>query len=380
MFDSKKYACSILTLLLCWNVRASSNYGLGPIEVRDQFPITLRFLSMTPGHTKPIGNNVASLSYQFVVTNTFLNSQGATQQISDNKLEAGLEPSDFYDKQTHESIPGYHNYIDVESHYHRFSWKYGLSENLELGLNLVFVSLIGGAFDHAIEEVHRWVGIDNAKEFGAYRANNKRDQYYFFVALKDRFLIASEQEVYTAPSDPVLDFKWTLTEGNDFMPAIAIKTSVKFPAPKNGDSPEDQEAQELLSNGKMDWGMSALFSKGFEYWVIHLGWAKSRLGENDGFVSELNNRYVTFELRHSLESSTLFQFVSLGSVYPEIDEISGVHDRGNVSLSRDTEILVVGYKYRGKSGWIWDMGFVEDFSQFSNQTDISLFFELGIEF
>ena len=253
-------------------------------------------------------------------------------------------------------------------------------KNLEFGLHLVFVSLMGGVFDHGIEEVHRLVGIDNATEFGAYRANAKRNQYHFFVAREDHFLIASEQEVYAAPSDPVLDFKWTLTEGNDFMPAIAIKTSVKFPAPRSGNSPADKAAQELLSNGKMDWGMSALFSKGFEYWVIHLGWAKSRLGESDGFVSELNNRYVTFELRHSEESSTLFQFVSLGSVYPEVDEISGVHDRGNVSLSRDTEVLILGYKYHGKSGWIWDIGFVEDFSQFSNQTDASLLFELGIEF
>ncbi len=369
-----------MALLFCWQALATSNYGLGPIEVRDQFPITFRFLSMTPSNTKPIGDGVASLSYHFVVTNTFLNSQGATKAIDDNTLEAGLEPSDFNDPNTGKPIPGFHNYIDVESHYHRLSWKYGLSENLEFGLNIAFVSLIGGIFDHAIEEVHRLVGIDNATEFGAYRANTQRNQYHFFVALEDRFLIASEKEIYTAPTDPVLDFKWTLTEGNEVIPAIALKTSVKFPLSRSSDTPEEEEANEILSNGKTDWGMTALFSKGFEYWIIHLGWSKSRLGENDGFVSELDHRYVTFELRHSEESSTIFQFMSIGSVYPEVDEISGVNDRGNVSLSREVEVLVLGYKYHSRSGWTWDIGFVEDFSQFSNQTDASLLFELGMVF
>ena len=54
----------------------SKNSGLGPLELRNQYPLTHQFLSLHPENTSTQKKGKSRLSYHIAVANTFVNTQG----------------------------------------------------------------------------------------------------------------------------------------------------------------------------------------------------------------------------------------------------------------------------------------------------------------
>lgn len=132
---------------------ASEPFGLGPLEIRDQFPLTLPFLSMAPDHPKTQDSGTWYFGYQLALSNTFLNSEGgserspvagrakdSTGKITHEEVKRGLTEGDFFDSKTGYPIPGFRNYMDVESDRQVLKIRYGFWKSLELGVELPFVS------------------------------------------------------------------------------------------------------------------------------------------------------------------------------------------------------------------------------------------------
>ena len=116
----------------------SQNTGLGPLEIRTQYPVTMPFLSMYPENTKTLGSGVAFFSYGYAVGNTIMNTEGEDRQITKEEVNRGIVISDFYDKDTNTAIPGFRLYMDIESNRHLFRFKYGLGDSFEFGLEKEF--------------------------------------------------------------------------------------------------------------------------------------------------------------------------------------------------------------------------------------------------
>ncbi len=365
----------LVTCLLWWGtpggVLAAENFGLGPLEIRDQFPVTMPFLSMTPENTQTLKAGEFFFSYQLAVANTFLNSAGAADQVDADTVERGLVPADFFSEKTGLPVSGFHNYIDVESYRHLIKLKMGFTDFLEFGIEFPFVSFVGGSLDIGSEAVHNLVGIDNDSAAGAYRTRSDRNRYDFYVLKEDTFVISADEPFENEASDVVFNIKWNLWEGSDLLPAVTAKFSYKSPIENRNDN------QRLVSSGEVDFGSYLLLSKRYGDWIVYLGLGSSNLGESGEFSSSLRHRFMAFEFQLSSDDAWVFQAVSQSSIYRTSGSLIGSDQQvESAALSRVTDLAVIGYK-SWFGDWLIETGFVEDFNQFGNQTDIVLFFEIG---
>ncbi|MBF0287325.1 MAG: DUF3187 family protein [SAR324 cluster bacterium] len=364
------------TILLLWGNEkfaeaAEENSGLGPLEIRDQFPVTLPYLSMSPENTSTIEDNVFFFSYQLAVANTFLNSAGRNKQITKDEISRGLVEADFFSSKTGKPVPGYHTYIDVESYRHVFRIKYGLFDVMEFGLELPYVTFAGGSLDIGSEFVHSLVGIDNSSAAGAYRSQSERNRYDYYIQQDDQFLINTDSQFENIPGDPILKFKWNFWEGNSIFPAITLKLVYKLATANRSTE------QKLISSGHSDFGSYLIFSKTYGDWVVYLGWGHSDFGKSENFSSELSHRFVALEYRLDSDLSIVLQTMSQSSIFPTSGSLFGTQQEvGSAFLSNLTDVAVIGYKQWLGALFI-EAGFIEDYNQTGNQTDIVLFFELG---
>lgn len=86
---------------------------------------------------------------------------------------------------------------------------------------------------------------------------------------------------------------------------------------------------------------------------------------------------MAFEFQLSSDDAWVFQAVSQSSIYRTSGSLIGSDQQvESAALSRVTDLAVIGYK-SWFGDWLIETGFVEDFNQFGNQTDIVLFFEIG---
>jgi hypothetical protein len=356
-------------------IAGGENFGLGPLEIRPQFLVNQPFLAMSPENTLTLKNGEASLSFGIEIANTFVNTQGPTEQITKTEVARGLTLADFLDKDGN-TVKGFSLYLDAESKRKKIKYRYGLSDSLEFKFELPFISFDGGTMDSTIESVHSMIGISNFKKGGAYRALSERNQYAYYVVKDGEFVYASTQQIYNVRGEPIVGLKWNLSEGGKVMPAASLKLSYKF---ANTDRSGEQQ---LIRSGGVDWGHYLILSKGFNNWIVYFGDGQTRIGNNRGFASSLSHRFMTMEYRFAEEDSFVFQTVSQSSIFPN----SGASSRStsgenqeqrNYNLSTPTSVSAFGYKFLSGSIF-WETGFVQDYNNFGNETDFVFFWEMGV--
>ena len=356
-------------------IAGGENFGLGPLEIRPQFLVNQPFLAMSPENTLTLKNGEASLSFGIEIANTFVNTQGPTEQITKTEVARGLTLADFLDKDGN-TVKGFSLYLDAESKRKKIKYRYGLSDSLEFKFELPFISFDGGTMDSTIESVHSMIGISNFKKGGAYRALSERNKYAYYVVKDGEFVYASTQQIYNVRGEPIVGLKWNLSEGGKVMPAASLKLSYKF---ANTDRSGEQQ---LIRSGGVDWGHYLILSKGFNNWIVYFGDGQTRIGNNRGFASSLSHRFMTMEYRFAEEDSFVFQTVSQSSIFPN----SGASSRStsgenqeqrNYNLSTPTSVSAFGYKFLSGSIF-WETGFVQDYNNFGNETDFVFFWEMGV--
>jgi hypothetical protein len=369
---------SAFIISIAWNNSAqagSINSGLGPLEIRPQFIVSQPFLAMTPENSSTLKGGESKLSVGIEIANTFVNTQGPTEQITKKEVARGLTKEDFYDKNG-DAGKGYSLYLDAETKRKNLKYNYGISDSLEFKLEIPFLSFDGGFMDSSIESVHSLIGISNFKQGGAYRALSERNKYDYYVVKDGEFVYASNQIIYNVRGEPSMGLKWNLSEGGNVMPAATLKLSYKF---ANSDRSGEQK---LVRSGGVDWGHYLILSKGFDKWIVYFGDGKTRIGENLGFASSMSHQFMSLEYRIEEEVSFVFQSVSQSSIFQETAasprSTSGENqEQRNSNLSVSTSVSAFGYKF--VSGPIfWETGFVQDYNNFGNETDFVLFWEMGV--
>ncbi|MDP6330771.1 MAG: hypothetical protein QGF55_07940, partial [SAR324 cluster bacterium] len=110
----------------------SKNSGLGPLELRNQYPVTQQFLSLHPENTATQKKGKSRFSYHIAVANTFVNTQGHSKQITSKEFQNKISESDFDDNDPNTSgsddkVRGFSLYLDVETTRHTFEYRFGLS-------------------------------------------------------------------------------------------------------------------------------------------------------------------------------------------------------------------------------------------------------------
>ena len=87
-------------LLLIFFLAASTlpartrNAGLGPLEVRNHYPVTHAYLWMYPENTATLPDGEALTRYSFSMADTSVNTQRSTHQIAQPEYARGIVASD----------------------------------------------------------------------------------------------------------------------------------------------------------------------------------------------------------------------------------------------------------------------------------------------
>ena len=202
-----------------------SDKRVGPIGIRNQMPLDLFYLQMIPDKADVIETNKWTLNADYTVSNI--------------TVSAFTPATSLYDIQ-----------IDLEVSRITLDFRYGLRDNLEIGLELPYISLSSGYLDDVIEGIEDGVGARTP------RSRERQGSYELDYTFKynSEYLISMKHST-EGLGDIVLNAKYQLLkEAECFLPDISVRTAVKFPT---------AEKDDLLGSGEIDYGFGLLMDRGF---------------------------------------------------------------------------------------------------------------------
>ncbi|MBI4081395.1 MAG: DUF3187 family protein [Candidatus Lambdaproteobacteria bacterium] len=349
---------------------AVDNGGLGPLPIRNQFPPGLPYLSYQPEPTPTLADGGFRMLYQYAIANTFVNTQSPDKSppacppdsrpnctITGTEVGQGLTAANF-------PATGYGAYLDMEVERHQLSFRYGLFSALELGLDLAWLNFGGGRMDGSIEDVEKRFGAFNES-----RAFSDRNRFDYYLYRNGEAIHATSRPAGGLMQDPVYHVKWGWSDGGDYLPAISVKLSYKQPL-DGSPSPTRQ----LVSSGRSDTGGYLLLSKAIGNWVGHFQFGSTQLGiHREQYSERLLNKTFALEYRTDSSNSWLLQIATQSNIFRKRQ---GSLVDNDFLLSRATDVLIVGHKFKGDRT-LFDFGAVEDFNSRLNETDIVFFLDLG---
>lgn len=210
----------------------STNWGRGPIELADQFPLALPHADFTGGSPAVLPARHCRFHPGFAWTNT---------------------------------INQRRNYlVDAEVRTANLALDCGTGNDFQLGFDLPIVYRGGGTLDHAIYEWHELWGLPQGPrdDPGA-----REDRYAISGANGDGALF-NWKEKGTKTGDVTLRAKYLVSPGDDRLPAFALTESLRLPT---GAATYGQEAIDLVSG--------ALFSKRWRNIALYTGAAHIFIGD-----------------------------------------------------------------------------------------------------
>jgi len=313
---------------------------MGPIDIRNQMPLYLFYLQMVPDKAEPVERN------KFIIN--------ADYTVSNITVSAFTPASSLYDVQ-----------IDLEVSRVTLDFRYGLYDNLEIGLEVPYISLSSGYLDNLIEGVEDGIGARTP------RSRERQGSYEFDYTLRYNYNYLIEKKRSThGLGDVVLNAKYhLLKEKGWFSPNISLRSAIKFPT---------AEKDDLLGSGKWDYGVGLLIDKGFfDRFFIYTG-ANVVMIEKPDFLSILGIKDYIYSGMLAME----FLFTKRFSFVLQASGNSTPYPYSNTNpLDNDAYELVVGFNYRWKekTDAVWNFSIAENISAASSP-DVSLHTGLNWKF
>lgn len=308
----------------------------GPLPVRTQNPLYLRFISMPLEKTTPTPKGEFVLSLETTFSNLFERNIPATG--------TGVD-------------------MDMELVRTAFKTNYGLFKNMTLGMELPFLSFSGGFLDSFIQGYHNAFGFPNA---GRQNVDNGRFSYQLF---EDGVSFYQTDQAVFRLGDVVLSQKLKVIDERKKIPAVALKTSLKIPT---------GSLTQGTGSHRPDFGLSLLFEKSHKrlHGFTQIGFLA--LGGDSRLRPILTKGGAFFS--QALEFN-LFEHLSLVS---QIDFVSSLFKNTDITeLNQEVFDLTFGFtgevetkKYFKKI--FYKASFTEDPLSRGPSIDFTLFFDVGV--
>jgi hypothetical protein len=311
--------------------------AFGPLTVRNQNPIYLQTLGLTPKRATTLPLGTTEIRIDSAYSNIFEKGASATTRLN----------------------------LDMELWRLALHLQYGIREDLEVGIEIPFFHTSGGFLDAFIQKFHRFFGLPNG---GRDRVPNNQYHYEFYE---------NGQLIYDAPSqrfnlgDVTLKLKHHVLDEGRYHPAVAWFADMKFPTGRNSKG---------LGNGAFDFGLGVALEKSYKR--IH-GYL------NVEYIVTAADNILDNYMRHTmLAYATAFE-VTLLDTWSVIIQLAG-----STPLLTNTEIeswdgvpldLVIGFRgcekgLIGGHDLIWQAGFSEDVLSKGPSVDFTAFASIGIRF
>jgi hypothetical protein len=239
---------------------------------------------------------------------------------------------------------------------------YGITDTLEVGLEIPFLWRHGGVLDPLIKTVEDFLGV-------TFRGRNQRPQnileFSIFRTTDQIFLEFTEDA--SSVGDITLKGKYLLVKEKPGQVSIAARAALRFPT---GD-----EAL-VLGSGHPDFGIGALFQKSIRNFTLYGDVDLILPGDTfEPFDWELRP-IVGFgfagEFRWTPDFSVLLQLDFHSAAFQDTEATS--LDNGNVFE------LTFGFSSRIRENLIWKVGGVENLNRPQSSADFSILSQLSFEF
>jgi hypothetical protein len=293
-----------------------------PLASRNQTPLALLFVSMTPDHAASI-------------------------EKGDMDLDIALDYSNIIQEERTE-----HEFLHFDLEYLRtlISLKRGFGRGLELGFELPFYIYYGGFLDPFVNGLHETFGLPNelrgTTPFGL--------SHYEFLQGDEAVLRGTGS--FGVVGEPTLRVKKSLYQGE--LHALSVRGAFKLPTGK---------PQTLSGSGASDVGVGVAFD---------------RIGPKHGYY--LNASYHFLGTPDRFETRDVF-FLMMGADWRFKPRFAAVLQvdfmtppvQGEVLDLNDPGIQVaIGLRYHHSDGFAYEWRFVEDLSRFS--PDFTFAFQIEV--
>lgn len=328
----------------------------GPLRVRDQFALGLGFLAFDPVSAELLTPGQWQVDFILTLANDFVHAKPVEDRLS---ARPGRRPVTLEELRAIEAEPTSDGifYLDGEHTRTAFAIRRGLTDRVQLEINLPILLFQGGFLDRAIESFHDAFSLGQAGRLGV-----DRSDFTSYVRSDDLEVYSSNDPGFQL-GDVVIGAKIDLDVGagedDDPRWESAVEVLVKAPT---GDR------STLTSSGSVDLGVQFLITRYFARGCLHgavgalaLGEFKA-LGIDDQLVL---SGVLAFERAIGDHMATLLQLTMSQSPF---------QDLGIRELDAATFQLTWGIKkVIGKRDVLF-LGITENLGSFNNTPDIGLHF------
>jgi hypothetical protein len=293
-----------------------------PLGSRNQTPLALLFVYMTPERAASIGKGYLDLDVVFDYSNII-----QEQQTENEFLRFDLE------------------YLRT-----LVSLKRGFGHGLELGISIPFYVYYGGFLDPVVSSFHEAFGLPNLL-----RGQTPYGLVDFQYRRGDQVVLAGTSS-FGAVGDLALQAKKTLYQSGPH--ALSVRGTVKLPT----GSPEN-----LSGSGAPDVGLGAAFDRVRPKYGLYVNASYHFLGTPERFETrDFFSFTVGADWRFKPRVAALLQ---VDYMRPPV--------RGEIlNLNAPGRQLALGLRYRHSETFVYEWRLVEDLSSFS--PDFTLAFQIGV--
>lgn len=290
--------------------------GNGPFPNRNYNPVQLLFLSLPSEKATPLPLHSYEISLELVESNTILIE-------SDSQFDVTMK---------------------FETFRSALHLKYGLTDRLEIGLEIPYYYRNGGFLDPFIMSVENDVGQLNADrikfhdgEFGGYEITQGGET------------ILSGEDHQIGFGDVSLSGKYLMLDEGLKRPAVSLRVALKVPM---GDF------DKAFGSGNPDIGFGLVVQKGIlARWLFYLNQSVVIPGGDFGSTD------LTLRAIYSAASAVEFMWTDSFSLVGQIDYYtSPFHGTGNRALDNGVFEAVFGFNYRFKPHLLLQLYGIENFA------------------
>ncbi len=304
----------------------------GPITIRNQMPLYLFYLQMAPDKAKVVERNKFLINADYTVSNITVSAFTPATSL-------------------------YTVDIDLEVERITLDFRYGIYDNLEIGLEIPYIALCQGYLDDLVESVEDGIGARTPRS----RERQGSNEFDYSFRYNSKYLIRQKTSTHGI-GDIVLNAKYQLLKESKWLwPNISLRGALKFPT---------GEKDDLLGSGETDYGVGLLIDKGFfDRFFIYAG-GNVVFIEKPSFFSDLgiDGEIYSFVLAGEFFFTRRFSFVAQvtgnSTPYPYSD---------TNPLDNKAYEFGLGFNYtlKEKSDISWHFGISENISAASSP-DVTL--------
>jgi len=327
----------LLILVPATEGEAKTYPSFGPLTIRNQNPIYLQTLNLTPTDAHILPRGTLELRIDFGYSNIFEQGSSMTNSFME----------------------------DMELSRIALHANYPVKDDLQVGIEVPFIQMWHGFLDGFIQDFHNIFGFPNAG-----RENWPNNKFHFYFN-------SNGQTIYSVNSqtpnlgDISIRLKHQVREERWANPAIAWFFDFKFPTGRKSRG---------LGNGGGDYGFGAIVEKSYKRLHGYLNTAFYVSSRQDQLEPYMNNTFFSYS------AAAEFTVISTMSVIMQVNgqtpllAHTGMGQWDGIPLD-----LIVGFRGQengllfGKD-LIWQVGFSEDVTCGGPSIDFTAFLSIGVRF